>query len=358
MRIRYVPAFLLAFLASTQLARAQDPPPPREDSEIVLEGVTLRAGVTTDMHLQVFVNEARPCNGRTVLAVPGFAHTAATFAPLAEAMFSSGSPGQYPCRVVALDFPAHGSSPAPAALPFGFLLLDDYVSVLLASLEALPEEGIRLDSVLAHSQGGLVVQMAQQRLLDGGSSLQASHGIRDVVLFAPVQPAAVPWGFADSGAALSILGGFLSTSPALGPHFSIPDAVWGPVFFSDLGGTPTAHTPAASDVTANAYNAPEPFLAALQLVGALHLAGFPPTPRPGVSGGIFGPTSGTSLHVVTFAEDQIIRPAEGAQLYAYLTGDTSGKAFVEVGGGNAVHDMYVADPTVLLQALGGTVRIR
>ena len=357
MRIRSCFIWLLAFGTVTAPLLAQDGATIRDDYAIVVEDVTLRPGVTSDLHLQVFVNEDHPCNGRTILAVPGFAHTAATFEPLADALFANTSPGQSPCRVVALDLPGHGESPVPSGLLFGFLMLDDYVTAVLGALEGLDAQAVRIDSILAHSQGGLVIQMAQQRLVSQDSSLRDAHGIREVILLAPVPAAPVPWAFAD--AAVGILAGFLvPADPALGPHFALPDAFWGPVFFSDLAGVPSPNTPTAGDVAAKGFNAPEPFLAALQLVGALHLAGFPPTPRPTVDSGIFGPQYGTALQVITLEQDQIIRPSESAQLYAYLTGDSSGAGVVVIGGPLSVHSMYVSDPEALLAALVGSIRIR
>src|SRR5918996_3020962 len=164
-RIARIALTLLFVAFAPALAHAL--PPGGTDTDIVLSEVPLRPGVTADIHLKVFVNAAQPCLGRTILAVPGFAHTAETFGPLAEAIFASTPHGQYACRIVAIDFPGHGDSSLPSAgLPFGFLSLSDYVSVVLATLERLPSYGLHPRTLLAHSQGGLVVQMAQQRLKD------------------------------------------------------------------------------------------------------------------------------------------------------------------------------------------------
>jgi pimeloyl-ACP methyl ester carboxylesterase len=356
MRMRACFIWLLALAIFTPVL-AQDGATIRDGDAIVVEDVALRPDVTSDLHLQVFVNEDHPCDGRTILAVSGFAHTAATFEPLADALFANTSPGQAPCRIVALDLPGHGETPVPSGILFGFLMLDDYVTAVLGALEGLDAQRVRIDSILAHSQGGLVIQMAQQRLVNQESSLRDAYGIREVTLLAPVPAVPVPWAFAK--AAVDILAGFLVLDdPGLGPHFAGSDAAWGPIFFSDLAGVPSPNTPTASDVAAKGFNAPAPFLASLQLVGALELAGLPPTPRPTVDSGIFGRRHGTTLRIITLEQDQIIRPSEGAQLYAYLTGDSSAAGFVVVGGPLSVHSMYVSDPEALLAALAESIRIR
>jgi len=70
---------LACFAAGATSLFGQAGPPSGHDYAIVLDDVVLRPGVTVDLHLQVFVNDRTPCVGRTILAVPGFAHTAATF---------------------------------------------------------------------------------------------------------------------------------------------------------------------------------------------------------------------------------------------------------------------------------------
>ena len=56
------------------------------DFDITLEDIVIRPNVTTNIHLKVFVNELQPCDGKVIFAVHGFAHTAATWGPFAEAI--------------------------------------------------------------------------------------------------------------------------------------------------------------------------------------------------------------------------------------------------------------------------------
>lgn len=345
-----LPRPLLAVaLAALAVLLAPTPARAAPDATLVLEDVALRPGVTVDLSVSVYSDAALPsaaCVGRDVLAVNGFAHTAATWEPFARALLAR-EPGSV-CRVLALDLPGHGGSGLPTGgLPFAFLTLDDAASALLGALAALPALGYDVDGLVAHSQGGMVVQLAQQRLVSDDSGLRGAHGVKQVVLLAPTPPAGLPWAFVDGGTAGALLGQFyVAADPLLGPHFAIPDALWPYVFFTTPSGALAPLAPSAADVAARGYNAPEPLLSALQLVGAAPFAS-----RPPVDAGVFGPGAGTRLTVVAFEQDALIRPEEAAAIAAHLSGgEGEGARLQVVTGPFAVHDLYVADPDALLAA--------
>ena len=325
---------------------------PAADADIVLAGVEIRPGVTVDLHARVFVDESRPgasCGpNQTAVAVHGFAHTAATWEDFAEAAFDDQP--QSLCRIVALDLPGHGGSGLPTGgFPFYALTLDDYASALIGALGALPEYGIEARTLLAHSQGAMVVQIAQQRLVSQGSSLRQAADVRDVTLMAPAMPAALPWAFVENGTAGLLLTNFLvPADPVLGPHFAIPDALLSVVFFSNLSGLLASGAPSGAEVAARGFNGPEPLLSALQLVGAA-----PFGQRPAIDAGIFAGGNGSQLTVVAFEQDQVIAVAEASALYTYLVGHPGGgNRLAVVGGSQAVHSMYVSDPSGMLAATG------
>ncbi|MFL5386699.1 MAG: alpha/beta hydrolase [Longimicrobiaceae bacterium] len=362
-RLRIVP-LALAALALAACSERSDPlgagaaaprPPsralaaalPAADTELVLQQVQLRPGVTADLHLEVFVDEARqaaPCAAPTVvLAVHGFTHTAATWARYADARFAE--PEGRPCAVLALDLPGHGGSSLPQGLLFGELTLDDYATALLAVLDALEGSAFAPTALIGHSQGGLVIQMAQQRRVDGGSSLRQADGIAEVELLASAFPAGLPWSFAESGAAAALLGSLIVPGdPVLGPHVAVPPGFWPVLFFTNLSGGLAPGAPTPAEAAANGWIAPAPLYASLQLVGA------PPFGRPLVAEGVFAGRHGTRLDVVTFEQDQLIRPAEGQALMRHLTGGEGGQSFIVVPGTFAVHDLYLSDPGAILQA--------
>ena len=333
---------VLLLLSLPRIAAADRPG--RAGFDIVLEDVALRPGVTVDIHLEVFVNPRHRCHGKVALAVPGLASTAATWGPFAEAVFADVS-GQRVCRIAAVDFPGHGSSGLPAGLVFSDLLLEDYVAVVLASLERLPAFGLRPQVLVGHSQGGLLIQMAQQALTTGGTNLRRAFGIEQAVLLAPVGPREIPWAFVESGAATGLLAQFLTFDPALGVHLRIPDEVWPSFSFTNHAGVVVPGAPTPAEVAANGYNGPEPLLGALELIGA------PPLARPSIDAGIFARHARTSLLVVSFEHDIFMSLGEEAALYEHLTGDRRRTGLVEVLGPDAVHAMVISDPAAVLDAI-------
>ncbi len=322
------------------------------DFDITLEDVVVRPNVTADIHLKVFVNELQPCDGKVIFAVHGFAHTAATWGPFAEAIFADNPAGQNVCQIVAIDLPGHGGSSLPTdALLFGDLTLGDYVTALQNTLKRLPGLGLLPKTLLGHSQGGLLIQMTQQALKNIGTNLRQEFGVKDVVLMAPVPGQPISWALADSGTALDLLGPFLTFAPALGTHISIPDDPWWLILFfsADVFGNVVPSAPPPAQVAA--YNAPEPFLSALELVGA------PGFVRPSVDAGLFGPDSRTTLQIISYAHDTINLPSESALLYTHLTGDNSSAGFAEVSGAEAVHDLHVSAPSFLLSEIAGRITL-
>lgn len=325
---------------------------PMADVDISLGSIALPPGASAEIRAHIYVNEAADpatCGPeKTALAVYGFAHTAATWGPLAEAMFAE--PSSSICRIVAIDLPGHGASGLPVGervagagnLLFGDLLLHDYASAVLGALDALGAQGIRPQALIAHSQGGMVVQIAQDRLVAQGSSLRQRFGIQEVTLLAPTMPAALPWAFADGPTAITLLSGLITGDATRGVYIAVPDHLWPVFFFSPTLTVPVAAAPSATDVASLGYNAPEPLNSALQLVGAV------PGGRPAIARGIFAGVRGTRLVVVAFENDALVRPAEADALFSHLTADRNGHKFSVVTGPASVHDMFVSSPAELL----------
>jgi pimeloyl-ACP methyl ester carboxylesterase len=307
--------------------------------------VDLGSAGTANLSASVLTREGPPQSGDTVLVVPGFAQTAASFEALGRALFRDEF-GHKVSRVVVLDLPGHGASGYASVTPFGFLMTTDYVTAVLKSIEALHTLNIRPTVLIGHSLGGEIVQLAQQRLIGQGSSLAARFGIRGVVLLAPAIPAPVPWLFADSGAAGAILAPYVRFDPVLGPVVDFPPPVWIFVFYATPAGAIPAGAPTPGEAVANG------FISLESATLGLEITGLPPFPqRPPVDPGLFGPASGTVAGVVAMGQDTLFLPDEERALYSFLTNDSHMKLFFFVGGPDAVHNLYTFDPQPLLHPI-------
>ena len=352
-RITYT-LIVMAALATTLVASAQ--PAPRTDHDILIENVELRPGVEVDIHVEVFVNEDAPCFGRSLFAVHGIANTAATWEPFAEALFADNSSVLLPgngapvCWLAAIDLPGRGGSTVPTDLLFSDLVLDDYVTAIEAALAALSRQGAAPSALIGHSQGGLLVQMLQQRLVDRGTDLRRRFGVRSAVLLAPAPPEGLPWFLVESGASQALLAQFLVVDPMLGPVISASDEAFVALFFSDLQGVVASGAPTPAEVAARGFNAPEPLFVAANLVGT------PPFNRPVIDRGIFSSSRGTRLFMATYEQDTLIRPEENAVLYEFLTEDAALSGLAVIVGAETVHEIHVSEPRDLLAAVAGIFR--
>lgn len=354
---RLIPAVVAATLLSScdtplPSAAATDAVPPAAPaaavhSSMLVEGVELRPGIIVDVNVREYVNEDRPCHGGILsgLAVHGVTANARNWEPFADALFQGH--GRRLCRLFAVDLPGHGESGLPqGGLLFGDLLLDDYVTTVLAVLDHLRSRNVRPGLLLGHSQGSLVLMMTQQRLLDQGSSLFHRYGARHIAMLGPVPPAEVPWSMAELAAAT--VPQFVTSSTELGVHAAATAEEWLFLWFSNASGALATTAPSPTAVIDNGWNDPEPLLALMQLVGAA------PLHKPSIPAGAFAPDMGTTLQVVTFADDMWSPAPDGIAIYQHLTGDVTHAGFVSVASdvpGNAVHGMYASEPERVVAAI-------
>ena len=199
--------------------------------------------------------------------------------------------------------------------------------------------------------GGLVVQLAQQRLLDAGSSLH-DLGIDRAILLAPAIPEALPWGFRDAGAVEGLLAGLTVIDPSLGAIIEIPEPLVPGLFFGRPDGTVASTALSGAEVIALGWTGAESVAAMQSMVGMA------PQAPPAIDAGIFAKANKTDLGIVAFEQDNILPPAEIGPLFTYLTGEaTTAGAFVVLSGDDAVHGTPQVDPEGLLDAMDGYIRL-
>jgi hypothetical protein len=199
--------------------------------------------------------------------------------------------------------------------------------------------------------GGLEVQAAQQALLDQNSSL-ARHGIRRVLLLAPVPPHGRPWTVPQTGDLSSLV----TVDPVLGTYIAFPPEVFIAQSFGTPAGTLVTGAPTPDEVVQAGYIGPEPLGLLLQLVEAPVTLpdGSMVTPaRPSVSQGAFAFRRGSLLKLASFSQDVLVPAANLAALYPYLTLDPFNLGYVAVDTPDAAHCMFISNPQGVLAALHG-----
>jgi pimeloyl-ACP methyl ester carboxylesterase len=314
-----------------------------KEVDVVLPGVALGGDVTADINLSVFSNPNRPEEGQAALTVHGWAHTGDTFERFARALFQDPTVGDRFSALIAMDLPGHGDSGPPIGAAFGALALSNYVNAVIGTLDALHARGVHPRTIVGHSMGGLIVILAQQKLVSEGTDLRHRFGIDRAILVAAAPPAPLPWAASDGAQGIVAL--LTVVSPTLGAYVAVPPPLWEALFFTNFQGDLAAGTPSLADVAAQGYDSPEAVIASAEVFGD-------GKPRPTASAGILARPHGTRLFVLQFEQDGIGPLSEQQGLYTYLTGDQDLRRFASVPGVNAVHDMYVAQPQDVVAAYG------
>ncbi|UCC68022.1 MAG: hypothetical protein JSV79_13080 [Armatimonadota bacterium] len=361
MRRAFGVTVVLMLLLSVQAAYAGGPPfptPPADDYDLFFDQVELRPGVTIDIHVKVFVNDQqpRPPFGKTVFAIPGGGHTAQSWDQYAEALFTHPFKGPATARLVALDPPGRGHSTGLTGIYFSELMVDDDVTAILATLDRLQGHGIYPSEIIGQCSGALQVQMAQERLVESGSSLFQEYGISRAVLLSPAIPAPIAWHWIDFAEPFLP---FRVSDEELSWHFNVPAEAYLAYFFTNFHGQLSPDAPSPAEFDARGYRALWPVFWVWQIFGETSpMPGYPeqpPIPRPEVSPGIFGLQSGTLLHTVSYVDDVLVFPFQSTELFDYLVDCPwwSRNTVVQAEGGvnDRIHDLHISNPSVIIEAM-------
>lgn len=366
------PAMEEAFRFIDGVWKTKSPP---LDYSLMIEDIEFQPGVTIDINVNVFVNENATnwANHGKIFAVEGMAHTANCWKPFAEELFLNGPQSAQLNEFYAIDMPGKGGSGLPEGLNSAgnaFLLdqmyLDDYLAVISGALNYLIDEhGVRPNTIMGHSMGGMEVILLQDKLIKRGSNMKKTFGIKNAILLAPAIPAPLDWAYINGGGSAALFNYVQYFTPEYGTILNIPYEVWPWVFFTNTCcyfppgnpfGYPPSMVPGAPtplEVLTNGYKGIEPAPILLQLSGTPIPPGlpYPYKPRPAAEPGIFKPQHGVQLTIFSDEFDKMMTPEEEWTLYKYLTDDKHGKCYLPVLGEETCHDTHISDPGALVELL-------
>ncbi len=308
--------------------------------------VLVKQGSSVEIQTDVLDNPI-PGPGKTVLMVHGLAHTGNSFRPLANELFNHSPSSGRIKRILLLNMPNRGGSGIPQGhcqIPYGDLDLEDYSNILIQSLVYYNFYQIEPSSILAHSMGGLVVQLAQETLIQNRLSLRGL-GVNKVTLLGSSSPGDLPDPFLENGTGLYLLSLYTISDPIRGSIVSVDVGSFLNFFFTpDLNGSFVPGTPSPSDVMTLGYKADEAYGAALQTLGTANL-------RPHVRADAFK-NKGTTLRVVFGSSDPFNSLIQQKALYFHLTKDGTYSGVQVIDTPDAVHDQHISNPAAVAPALG------
>jgi len=159
-------------------------------------------------------------------------------------------------------------------------------------------------------------------------------------------PRGLPWLIADSGLSTLLAVPNIRSNSTLGTYIDIPTLLWQNLWFTTrlyVVYSPT--TPSLTAIDDLGYRSLEAYRASAELIGVI---GFH---RPLVSPNIFSANStGVNFRLVGFSEDRNSSVEEERNLYRHLTSDVTDQNYLVVTRPDAVHDMFVSSPQVLIDA--------
>ncbi|EKO60593.1 putative lysophospholipase [Leptospira kirschneri str. H2] len=298
-------------------------------------------------------------NLKNVLCVHGFGDNSTIYEPLAKELINKGKAR----NVYILDLPGHGNSTvtqgsAPLPKYASDLTLTHYSDALRALLSQMTvTEGKKIHTIVGHSLGGIVIQIAQSQLVTRGwgGNLLSSFGIENTILIASDIPSPLPWypgdtDMSDPNSAKSLVWNFKVQKVV---YFNVypPEVVYGNFIDSpddffigtkySVNGVPVSGAPTSSEIPL--MNNLEPYPAGANVVG-LDPSGETTESRPrlSIAQNIW---NGFNLKVVWLDKDPFFSQSELQGLAQYLK---AGLDVITISDPEAVHGTPYSKPSLLV----------
>ncbi|HWN69138.1 MAG TPA: alpha/beta hydrolase [Haliangium sp.] len=289
---------------------------------------------------------------QTVLAVHGVMHNALVFQPLGHELLSKLS--NKTKHFYSISLPGHGDttpgsrhgvSGIPGPKLFGQVTLEDYAEALTQVAKQIGH----VHTIVAHSQGGIVVQVAEKLLQLAGSSLQSATQSKTnrIVLLASTTPDEVSWFAADNDYLTPILVnlGAIKTTPQNGTFLSITDMQWRDLFYLD-GTMPVAGGPDPTTQVPRLRTDEPSAAASVSLAtgqpGQLH--------RPSIPANLF---ASFSFRNIAFEADTFLTAADLNGLGNHLKPGSGHILITSQSGAPAIHCALYTRPGALVPYLVG-----
>jgi len=239
--------------------------------------------------------------------------------------------------------------------------------------------------MMSHSNGGLVIQVAQQKLVNSGTNFLQEHGIDKITFMAPVPSAPVVWPDQEAIRDALIfqqfclaLGPFMPPSPCeiLDVLPPVDEITWADlqaidplnVMYDCNPLTVPIGVPTIMAVPLNCEDPPLNPLGDHTPIGTLggpapealmivrEIFGIPPQQRSVTQEDIFKGTQNGTLSIIAFQEDLVVGPPSVLEnLFNHLTDPSKTDKFQVVGGPNSNHVMFFVAPEEMLQAVAGNI---
>ncbi|RHX88523.1 alpha/beta hydrolase [Leptospira stimsonii] len=358
-RVRVIFGLLLALVATQSLSADFE----RKTLTYQLMGHPLFSSLTTQYLLNVvhYRKIGGPINPtpKGVFCIHGFGDNSALFEPLAKELINQGKAD----NVYIVDLPGHASSSivrgrGTATTPSNYseLSMGNYTDAMTALLSQMTQtEGKKIQTIVGHSLGGLVIQMIQDRTRKLKSSLYASFGIDNTILIASDIPSPLPWyggdaPMSDPYSAKALVWNFKEDRIVFADDHP-PVVEWGRLIVSPndfyinskfaVNGVPVAGAPAGVQLTL--MSSPEPYPAGANIVG-LDPTGNTTTavPRLSVAQNLW---NGFNLKVVWLDKDPFFSQSETQGLAQYLK---AGLNAITISDPEAVHGTPYSKPSLLI----------
>ncbi|TGM57053.1 alpha/beta fold hydrolase [Leptospira adleri] len=296
---------------------------------------------------------------KSVLCVHGFGDNSTIYEPLAKELINQSKAH----TVYILDLPGHGESTVSqgsASSPkyVSDLTLIHYADALRALLSQMTvTEGKKIQTIVGHSLGGLVIQIIQNQFVTRGlgGNLLSSFGIETTILIASDIPSPLPWypgdtDMSDPNSAKSLVWNFkiqkiVEFEPyppvlAFGNFVQSPNDFFLGTKYS-INGVPVSGAPTPSEIPL--MNNLEPYPAGANVVG-LDPSGETTESRPRlqISPNIW---AGFNLKVVWLDKDPFFSHSELQGLAQYLK---TGLDVITISDPEAVHGTPYSKPSLLV----------